>query len=141
MQETISKINDIKRIISQGDLELAFNDLSSLLADIDFVRKDKLIQLEKDFILVSAKFNEDKNKRLKGTIDQDSLMRNYSNQIISFLHILETLKSIAQGKSNDKINPKQEPISISFWNKTYLDNDSPFSRDYSNRYQEFPILN
>ncbi len=141
MQETISKINDIKRTISKGDLELAFNDLNSLLSNVDFVRKDKLIQLEKDFILVSAKFNEDRNKRLKGTIDQDSLMRNYSNQIISFLHILETLKNIAQEKFNDKINPKKEPISISFWNKTYFDNESPFSRDYSNRYQELPILN
>ena len=141
MQETISKIDDIKKTVSKGDLELAFNDLSNLLSVIDFVRKDKLIQLEKDFILVSAKFNEDKNERLKGTIDQELLIRNYSNQIISFLHILETLKNIAQGKSNDKINSKKESISISFWNKTFLDNDSPFTRDYSNRYQEFPIIN
>lgn len=140
MNELIIKINAIKALVAEGDFELALNDLKILLSEVNFIRAEKLSQIEKEFLLISANYSNDKKARINNTIEPELFIRNHAKSIFSILYLLDTITNLSNKSIKSHNSISSNDINFKFWNVNIIDSESPFARNYLSIYQSFPVI-
>lgn len=136
-----SDIQKIKDLIAKGKIVLAIKKSKSLIENIDFMEEEIHSELKRSILLISADFEKERKAILDGTInteDQNKYQNLRNDRLIRTLDQL--MIEYKESKSSHTKYSHQGATAFLFWNNNYSNSQSPFQKNYQNRFQEFFVF-